>query len=84
MNDMALTQRNPGSHFPEWWLSTAGLLAQNRWNIQLSRNESIVNAAAFLNQEVLLFPDCPSGLTYNEIVKYELVARALCSMFGTN
>ena len=35
MNDMALTQRNSGSRFPEWWLSTAGLPAQNRRNIQV-------------------------------------------------
>lgn len=50
----------------------------------LSRSESIVNAAAFANQGTILFPDCPSGLTYNEILKYELAARTLCSLFGTN
>lgn len=50
----------------------------------LSRNESIVNAAAFLNQETFIFPDCLSGLTYNEIIKYELAANTLCSLFGTD
>lgn len=48
----------------------------------LSRNESIIQAAVILKQGVLLFPDCPHGLTYIEIKKYELAAKLLCSLLG--
>lgn len=45
----------------------------------LYRNESIVQAAIILDEQVMLFPDCISTLSLNQVKRYEIAARCVCN-----
>lgn len=48
----------------------------------LSRNESILQVAIILDESVLLFPNCPSGLSVNQISRYKAAANLLCDLLA--
>lgn len=43
----------------------------------LSRNEAVVQAAFVLDEQVMLFPDCISDLSYNQVKRYQIAAHCV-------
>ena len=53
-------------------------ISQNACKL-LYRNESIVQVAIILDEQVMLFPDCISTLSLNQVKRYEIAARCVCN-----
>lgn len=53
-------------------------IGQNASNL-LSRNESVVQVAVALDEQVMIFPDCISNLSLNEVRRYEAAALCVCN-----
>lgn len=49
-------------------------------DILLMRNEIVISAAIVLNEQVLLFPDCMTNLTLNQLKRYKAAAQFLCNV----
>lgn len=52
-------------------------LGQNAAKL-LSRNESVVQIAIVLDEQVLLFPDCISALSLSQVRRYQIAAHCVC------
>ena len=48
-------------------------------NNLLSRNEAVVQVAIVLDEQAMLFPDCISVLTINQVKRYQTAAYCVCN-----
>lgn len=53
-------------------------ISQNATNL-LYRNESVVQVAIILDEQVMLFPDCISTLSLTQVRRYQIAAHCVCN-----